>query len=434
MLAETTVRNMIYHSVKSCMRESRFNALEGRLQRFLIEAENPAYDRGKAGSNENLRRLWAEIDRKQTRLQDMVFGELSGGLTDITKEKLKVMGDEHLRVPQTIARAGNDKLPPSVLMVNMSSSLMCPSYYLGMCTIKNGACYAQRGENQHTNSVLPNRWQTDLMHTQMLQQYSKGNREPMREYFRLIEMYIQLGNAYAANLARQDIEDIEGRRGAPMSEAEKRIIYELHNKYKISDVRLNETGDFHCQLAVDLWAKFARKIKQKYGISTHAYTARGLDFSEASKDITVNASHKGINTGDGPSRKFLVVSDEKYDSLVGGDQVKNRQPILGKNESGYFYKCPCVTKQSKCDRCGVCFAPNLTGKDYTIYVKYHGLTAANGFKSLFTKQEVEKTMERLRKNGWVTDDEYERYQSPGQQERLDKTSKKILTQRAKYKL
>ena len=401
--------------------------LEAKADAIISEEQNPAYSHTKANSakKDSIGQLWRVIERKQEELQGMVFGNLGNALTDITAEKAKSMGNEHLRVPNTICNAGNSKLPPSVLIVNMSSSLMCPSFYLGICTITEGRCYAQQGENQHSNSVLPNRWQTDLMHTQMLQQYKSGNREPMKKYFSLVEMYIQLGNAYAAKLARNAVSDVENRERRKLSKDEKRVIRSVFNRYKISDVRLNETGDFHCQLAVDLWSKFADKIKRKYGINTHAYTARNLDFSDASKHMSINASHSGINMGDEPERRFRAVPEDFYNSLTEGTEVKDRQPILGYNGHVFFYKCPCGNDESMCDRCGVCFDRNRTGRPYTIFVKYHGMKKANGLKHLFTKSEVEGVMDKLYKNGWVTDDEYRSWASEKNQRFLDNLSGKI---------
>ena len=114
---------------------------------IISEAENVAYNRNNA-NEPNLKAIWDAIDRKQKILQDEVFGELSEKIYDITVEKAKSMGEKFMEVPKNICNAGNDKLPSSVLIINMSSSLMCPSYYLGICTITNGACYAQRAENQ----------------------------------------------------------------------------------------------------------------------------------------------------------------------------------------------------------------------------------------------------------------------------------------------
>ena len=403
---------------------------------IISEAENVAYNRNNA-KEPNLKAIWSAIDRKQKILQDEVFGELSEKIYDITVEKAKSMGEEFMEVPKNICSAGNDKLPSSVLIINMSSSLMCPSYYLGICTITNGACYAQRAENQYSakdkSSVLTNRWKTDLMHTQMLQQYQHGNKKPMKDYFNLIETYIQLGNAYSENLYKKEYQKMQMRLGRELTPEEKNFLRIQQSENKITDIRLNETGDFQCQLAVNLWGKFADKIKKKYGINTHAYTARNLDFSNVSKSIAINPSHEGINLGDAKPRIFKAVGDKFYNSLEGGDKVENRQPVLGVVNGKYFYKCPCSRGETHCDMCGVCFDKNKTGKPYTIYVKYHGLVAANGFKNLFKKNEVEKVIEKLHKNGWITKKEYKSYISPKNQNFLDSISKKIDKQRKQKK-
>lgn len=403
---------------------------------IISEAENVAYNRSNA-NEPNLKAIWDAIDRKQKILQNEVFGELSEKIYDITVEKAKSMGEEFMEVPKNICNAGNDKLPSSVLIINMSSSLMCPSYYLGICTITNGACYAQRAENQYSakdkSSVLTNRWKTDLMHTQMLQQYQHGNKKPMKDYFNLIETYIQLGNAYSENLYKKEYQKMQMRLGRELTPEEKNFLRIQQSENKITDIRLNETGDFQCQLAVNLWGKFADKIKKKYGINTHAYTARNLDFSNVSKSIAINPSHEGINLGDAKPRMFKAVGDKFYDSLEGGDKVENRQPVLGVVNGKYFYKCPCSRGETHCDMCGVCFDKNKTGKPYTIYVKYHGLVAANGFKNLFKKDEVEKVIEKLHENGWITEKEYQSYISPKNQNFLDSISKKIDKQRKQKK-
>lgn len=403
---------------------------------IISEAENFAYNRNNA-NEPNLKAIWSAIDRKQKILQDEVFGELSEKIYDITVEKAKSMGEEFMEVPKNICSAGNDKLPSSVLIINMSSSLMCPSYYLGICTITNGACYAQRAENQYSakdkSSVLTNRWKTDLMHTQMLQQYQHGNKKPMKDYFNLIETYIQLGNAYSENLYKKEYQKMQMRLGRELTLEEKNFLRIQQSENKITDIRLNETGDFQCQLAINLWGKFADKIKKKYGINTHAYTARNLDFSNVSKSIAINPSHEGINLGDAKPRMFKAVGDKFYNSLEGGDKVENRQPVLGVVNGKYFYKCPCSRGETHCDMCGVCFDKNKTGKPYTIYVKYHGLVAANGFKNLFKKDEVEKVIEKLHENGWITEKEYQSYISPKNQNFLDSISKKIDKQRKQKK-
>lgn len=267
----------------------------------------------------------------------------------------------------------------------------------------------------------------------MLQQYQHGNKEPMKKYFNLVETYIQLGNAYSANIYKQEIKRLERLKRRKLTKEEKDIIILSCSEHRISDIRLNETGDFHCQLAVKLWDAFARKMKKKYGIGTHAYTARQLDFSDAAKNIAINPSHGNINLGDTKPRYFKAVSDEEYDSLAEVELNENYQPILDKRspEGKLYYKCPCGDKESKCDLCGVCFHPNETGKEYTIYVRYHGVKNARGFKNIFTKNEISSVMNALEKNGWLSEPEKETYHTTNNQKRLDKISN--VTQRMRQR-
>lgn len=402
---------------------------------ILAEAYNPAYLRQTAKGIPSMERLWAVIDEKQKRLQQEVFGELNGKLYDITVEKMRKMGTEYAQVPKNICNAGNKKLPQSVLIINMSSSLMCPSFYLGACTIGKCKCYAQREENQYSGdngkSAKALRWKTDLMHTQMLQQYQNGNKEPMRHYFNLIETYIQLGNAYATQLYNKEEKKLEKRLGRKLTDDEKEIIWFQQSESKITDVRLNESGDFHCQLAVELWSRFADKIRRKYGINTHAYTARHLDFSDATKSMAINASNSGVNIGDMAPRYFKAVSDKFYDSLPEGNEVIDRQPKLGVLNGKFYFKCPCTQKETHCDTCGVCFANNETGKPYTIFVRYHGLRYSKGLKYLFTNKEIDSVITSMKDNGWVTDSEYDKYNSKPNKSELEKLSANILGIRSK---
>ena len=406
---------------------------------ILVEAENDAFKRNNAKAP-NLKAIWKVIDMKQKQLYDEVFGKLSDKIYDITAEKAKQMNKvkpnaNFMKIPKNMFSAGNSKLPASVLIVNMSSALMCPSYYLGVCQITNGACYAMRDENQYSRtdigSVLNNNWQRDLIHTQMLQQYQNGNKKPMRDFFNLVETYIQLGNAYAENLFKKEMENMKYKLGRDLTKEEINLLKIQQSDTKITDIRLNESGDFHCQLAVDLWSKFARKIKKKYGINMHAYTARNLDYSKASENMSINYSHQGDGNNRGfLPRRFKAVSDAKFDSLQGGNEVKNRQPILGQTENGeFFYKCPCSNKETKCDRCGVCFAKNETGRPYTIYVKYHGAVAANGLKNLFTAKEVDGVIKKLYQNGWITDNEMTSRNRRDNKKKLNDYSEKIMAQR-----
>jgi hypothetical protein len=158
-------------------------------------------------------------------------------------------------------------------------------------------------------------------------------------------------------------------------------------------------------LAVNLWAKFAKKIKRKYGIDTHAYTARNLDFSKASNYINMNYSHEGEYDNENVKPRFFrAVKDAYYNNLPETGIDENFQPILGTNEKGEkYYKCPCGQDESACDKCGVCFKKNTTGCEYTIFVKYHGLKNASGLKSAYTRNEIKPIVDMYKRKGWTTE-------------------------------
>jgi hypothetical protein len=413
--------------MKIILNEEQFKLYETYIINKLFEDDNPAFSRSNAKKYNGVSELWELIDKKQKELHNAVFGELGDKLDSLTIEKSKLMGKQYLSIPNVMCHAGNQKLPENVLIINMSSSLMCPSFYLGLCRITNGACYAQRAENQYTTTVMPQRFQTDLMHTQMLTQYQKGNKDPMRQYFRLIELYIQLANKYATEECRNIISNTESKLRRKLTKEEKDFVTMINSKNKITDVRLNETGDFHCQLAVNLWAKFAKKIKRKYGIDTHAYTARNLDFSKASNYINMNYSHEGEYDNENVKPRFFrAVKDAYYNNLPETGIDENFQPILGTNEKGEkYYKCPCGQDESACDKCGVCFKKNTTGCEYTIFVKYHGLKNASGLKSAYTRNEIKPIVDMYKQNGWTTEKEAEKSDSNQTKEKLDIFSKNV---------
>lgn len=394
-----------------------FKINQRQFIKILTEDANPAFARSR-NKSETAQKIWSAIDKKREQLQQEVFGDLDKDLYDITRAKADIMGHDFLKIPYNLVTAGNDKLPSSVMIVNMSSSLMCPSYYLGQCRITDGVCYAQKGENKNSSlysdrdSVLTNRWKTDLMHTQMLQQHQHGNKKPMEHYFSLLEHYINLANYYSNETYRNGLVKLKSKG----EDTEENIakLKEKCDKLKITDIRLSETGDFQCQFAIDLFDKFARKMRQKYKISTHGYSGRGLDFRNA-KNITINPSHCDVVVNENERRMFQAVSDKFYNSLENVELGENSQPILDKKDrsGNLYYKCPCSQGATKCDTCGVCFHKNETGKPYTIYVKVHGTAKAFGLKHLFTIPEIDNVIQKMYEHGWITDKEYNEYTNPG---------------------
>ena len=413
----------------------KINITEAQLRKILFNEEsNPYYDRKGSSKQPNLQKIWNLIDQKQEDLQNTLFG-LNKDIDELTKTKAKLYGlkREDIKIPIKLVNVGNKKLPKNVLYINLTSALACPSYYLGLCLIRQGSCYAQRDENQYDNTREKN-ISYDMMSTELLRRYEKGDKEPMKKFFRLIELYLQIGNAGAKNVFRKNLKVLENklRRKIEVGSNEWNTLKIIANQYRITDIRLNASGDFPCQLAFDLWNKFAKKVGQKYHIYVHAYTARQLDYSNRNEYMSVMPSRKDINIGNEPYRRFWVVSDEKYDSFKGDGETEGYGvPILRYDNSMniWYYKCRCSKESDECGNCGVCYRRNNTGKPYTIIVRYHGQNNANGLKSAFTQDEIKKCIQQSIKLGWITPQEVASYNSQDTQTKNANYSEKIISQR-----
>lgn len=209
-------------------------------------------------------------------------------------------------------------------------------------------------------------------------------------------------------------------------------------------IRLNEEGDFIGQWLIDAIDEFAGELS-KIGVKVAAYTCRNLNYNGI-RNIILNASKYDIGTnGDGTisnaiARRFYAVPEDFYNSLdetyapnsaaVQYDEEGNPvnepvmptlveengerrivpypQPVyadeggLQRNESYYYYKCPCGRgkKQKKgeektmvntrfntvnvdtgvigksgidCYDCRVCYQPKseLSNMPIVVYVQVH---------------------------------------------------------------
>ena len=194
------------------MNSMRINITEEQLHKILLKEEtNPYYDRKSSRSQTNLKKIWELIDQKQEDLQQTLFG-INKDIDDLTKAKAKLYGLKRndLQIPIKLVNVGNKKLPKNVLYINLTSALACPSYYLGTCLISQGNCYAQRDENQYDNTRIKNT-EYDIMTTELLRRYEKGDKEPMKKFFRLIELYLQIGNAAAKNVFKRNLKVLENQ-------------------------------------------------------------------------------------------------------------------------------------------------------------------------------------------------------------------------------
>ena len=416
---------------------------------IIKEEENPWINKRQDGldnkKNPQLKALWDKIDQKKQELFQIAFDELDAA----AKERMDLFGmespfyvkqegvdkDGNPKEPykmRNMFSAGNKKLPKNVLIINLTSPLACPSYHSGLCLISNGYCYAQNIHNGKPNPRYRG-FMTDVLMTQMLQQYQKGNKVPMRKYYSLVEMYINVAHKVAKDAFRQSLEMVE-RTGIRITADMYKALWIVAKQEEISEIRLNEAGDFPCQLSVDLWFDFARKVGKKYGIRFNTYSARLLDFSKKPDNFSVMPSRDDINIGDEPKRRFKPVTARVYNSKEDPDgppvNMKTYQPNLMRDNNGeYYYKCPCVDDSSNCNNCQICFHTNQTGVPYTIYVALHGTNSANGLRYLFTDKEIKQTMKTAIENGWITPEERTIYNSRATKNRLSNFSDKIMNQR-----
>ena len=209
---------------------------------------------------------------------------------ELIRNKLSENGFEIGIVGKTFS-FGNSKLPPSTMIINITSARNCPS--MKNCKVKNklGNCY---GQEIYPDVLLRN------MRNEFTLPYLSGN-----DILKLLELYIE---------------------NAPI---------------KIHDIRISEDGDFRNQGEVNFCDKIAGHLKAKYGISTTVYTnAITLDFSGV-KNMIINASSKAIR---GATRYFIATPESVMANIPATNEVSYRIDARGKREP--FFRC--------CGDCYIC--------------------------------------------------------------------------------
>ena len=211
---------------------------------------------------------------------------------------------------------GNKKLPPSTMIVNITSSFGCPSQK--NCAFRD-ICYAKKLVSKYgRNAELRD------MRNQFTFPYLTT-----REILKLLELYIEF---------------------API---------------RIHDIRISEAGDFQTQEQVDFCDKIAGHLKAKYGINTTVYTnAVNLDFSNV-KNMIINASNMAVK---GADRYFLARPKSFMANIPATNKVSVRK--VGNKEEPFFRCC------GDCHICRFCYNTREqngeTGEVLTrVYEKIH---------------------------------------------------------------
>lgn len=228
-----------------------------------------------------------------------------------TRKKLANAGLEIEIKGKTFAY-GNKKLPPSTMIINLTSAFNCPAKE---CPLRQSVCYAGKDEKMYTNTELRN-----LRNEFALEQLT------VKEILQLLDVYIK---------------------SAPI---------------KIKTIRLSESGDFKSQEVVDFCEKMAQHLNAKYGIRTVCYTHQPFNFTHCTAMI-VNSSLPG-ETIKGADRNYLVCNKTKFNKIPEGLQYNPKT-----NEM--TFKCYC-----DCYKCNFCYnTKEENGEDHNIrtnvYVQKH---------------------------------------------------------------
>ena len=289
-----------------------------------------------------------------------------------------------LDIPKETFVRGNKKLSDTTLIVNFTSAMRCPAW--NECLLKE-VCYARDSEKgSHANQRDANT-KKNLM-------WEAGHRDPeiLKQIFALLRLFVvdyekglkeinALGKKYT-------VDELSQHHFSDLDESIREI---LSRCKRITDIRLNENGDFIGQWLLDAIDNEAGDFLT-IGVNTSAYTCRKLDYTKI-QNIIINCSNKSIK-GANIQRYFLAVDDTMYrafDETYGGPNnslvydadgriAVNPQPLYknGVPTGDYYYKCPCGRIKGEkdkvdCYRCRLCYTRNDNiDATYYVLVNCHG--------------------------------------------------------------
>lgn len=291
-----------------------------------------------------------------------------------------------INMPNTMFGNGNGKLPDSTLIVNFTSSFRCPAW--NECLVKH-ACYARAGQKRENNSFYADTnknlmWQLTKEDPKMMELMMNMVKSYMFDYDSILKKGNKIFQQHG--IKAKTGEDLMSLN---FSEIDEEIAQLFTNNRNITEVRLNENGDFIGQWLVDAWNDFAGQIS-RFGITVSAYTCRHLNF-EGIKNIVLNASNLAVKNA---TRYFIAITeaaynsfDDTYDGMTQDGKINMKlQPLGNVNEMGewtpngnMYYKCPCgrddmADGKVNCYQCNTCYIPNdiNNGNPYYVFVKVHG--------------------------------------------------------------
>lgn len=268
-----------------------------------------------------------------------VFGDKYGKKNDaLSRYEMDIYNDADVK--GGLFSLGNTKLADGhTLIINFTSALGCPS--MNACPVTQQACYAIAGENRFKNTKRKN------LIVQNLVRHAKFN-NMIDGLFDIAELYIVSLQGYAQ---------------------------EVHF------IRYNEAGDFTDQELLVKCAQFSKKVREKYGVMSMAYTAnpkldpsQEVDGEPIDTIIAINRSRNDIKVSSkGTDRHYFATpmdnfstnpdinlenayTDVEYVTDANLQQLQVKAPVCGKygipsvpkltkgtwdGGSGWYYVCPC---------------------------------------------------------------------------------------------
>lgn len=329
-----------------------------------------------------------------------VFGDKYGTRNDKLSDMYFPKGDGEVYNNADVATGlfsiGNAKLDPQTLIINMTSSLSCPS--INSCPITQKACYAVAAENRLKGVRRKN------LIVQNLVTHANA-RNLLDGLFDIAELYI-----------------IEAKE---------------HTRKPIRYIRYNEAGDFINQEMLVKAARFSKKMRDEYGIISMAYTAnKRLDPSQLVDGepidtiIAINRSRNDIpHSKDSLDRNFFAIkmqnfssnpnvnlenaySDVDYVEDKDLNKLKVEKPVLDKfgnpsipvlnigswdGGSGYYYICPCSFWRYNKDKTTLKYLESLNIPNPVETLPETPQARAKLLKSILSPEQLKKLEKILKK-------------------------------------
>lgn len=205
------------------------NSVLNKIMKLVVEN---ATEEGRQLSKKSMEKVHKAMDDLAQNVYGDEYNKLNQRDTEFYFPNKDNEVKNNLDLSSGLFSIGNDKLSDDTLIINFTSALGCPS--INDCPISQKACYAVAQENRLKDTRRKNILVQNAVR--------KAHRKDM------LDGFFDIAELYAKEL--------------------------LKTKRPLKYIRFNEVGDFIDQKMLEKAARFAYKMREKYGIKSMAYTAR----------------------------------------------------------------------------------------------------------------------------------------------------------------